>query len=71
MICPYCEQDVVWRVRLASAPHYRFAMCFECDSVWLDNEVISDETGTNFEKYMNDIGHPINWEEVEKLAKIE
>lgn len=71
MICPYCEQDVVWRVRLASARHCRFAMCFECDSLWRDNEVISDEGGTNFEQYMHETGQPVDWGDVEKLAPIE
>lgn len=71
IICPYCGQDVVWRVRLISAPHYRFAMCFECDSVWKDNEAISEDSGTNFEQYMNEIAHPTDWTDIEKLSQIE
>ena len=71
MICPYCEQDFIWRVRLSSVPHIRFALCPECDSVWQDNEVISDQGGTNFEQYMSDIRRPLDWKDVEKLALIE
>lgn len=70
-ICPYCEQDAVWMVKLVSLADCEFSMCFECDSVWTTNEPISDETGTNFENYVTSLGQPVDWRNVEKIAMVE
>ena len=67
-ICPYCEQDAVWEVALHTSANFRFSMCFECDSVWPQGEIISDETGTNFKDFMNSIDHPVDWSKVERIA---
>ena len=68
-LCPYCSQDQVWSVRLPSAGP--FAMCFECDSVWLPEEQISDNTGANFESYMQSLGKPADWSDIEKLFPVD
>lgn len=70
-ICPYCEQDAVWEVGLHTSANFKFAMCFECDSLWPQGEAISDETGTNFEDFMTSIGQPADWNKVERIAMIE
>lgn len=70
-VCPYCEQDAVWEVRLHTSVNFTFSMCFECDSVWPQGEVVSDETGTNFEDFMNSIGQPVDWSKVERIAKVD
>ncbi len=45
------QEHVVWRVRLKTSCE-RFSMCFECDSVWLDNQLVSEQAGTKFDKLM-------------------
>ena len=63
-ICPYCEQEYVRKVSLKSAPYIRFSMCMECDSVWTDNENISSDSGSVFEKYMKEIGQNVDWNNI-------
>ena len=53
LICPYCGQGQVLRVRLkpdigiySGSQIVRF--CDECDTVWKENETISERTGTAF-----------------------
>lgn len=70
-LCPFCQQDAVWRVRLKSSPDHRFSMCFECDSVWLEKQPVTDEAGTTFDKYMRELGRVPDWNDVEKLETIE
>ena len=66
-ICPYCEQDFVWGVRLKNLPEHRFSMCFECDAVWLENQAVSDQAGTNFPAHMESLGLEPDWKDIEKL----
>ena len=70
-ICPYCEQDSVWKVRLHPPAEFTFAMCFECDSVWVQGDLISDQTGTNFADLMSSVGQVADWSKVEKIALVE
>jgi len=70
-LCPFCEQDAVWLVRLKSSPEHRFTMCFECDSVWLEDQVVSDQAGTTFDKYTRELGREPDWKDIEKLQMIE
>jgi hypothetical protein len=67
-LCPFCEQDVVWLVRLRSAPHVEFKMCFECDSVWKPGQEITNQGGTTFEAHMKDLGLIPDWADIEKGA---
>ena len=53
LICPYCGQGQVLRVRLkpdigiySDSQIVRF--CDECDTLWKENEAISKHTGTTF-----------------------
>jgi len=66
-LCPYCQQDAIWRVRLKVKPELCFSLCFECDSVWLLDQPISDQVGTTFEKYMQALGRTADWKDIEKL----
>lgn len=70
-ICPFCQQRAVWRVRLKTMPEHHFSMCFECDSVWLENQPVSDQSGTIFEKHMQLLGRVPDWKNIEKLAIVE
>ena len=69
-ICPFCHQDVVWRVRLHSNPATLFMMCFECDSVWENGQPVSDQFGTTFDKYMCVLGKIPDWKDLEKIEKV-
>ena len=42
-------------------------MCFECDSVWLEDQPVSDLLGTVFDKHMQSLGVVPDWKNVEKL----
>lgn len=66
-LCPYCQQDAVWLVRLKTVPEHRFFMCFECDAVWLEDQPVSDKAGTTFDKHMQSLGLMVNWNDIEKL----
>jgi transcription elongation factor Elf1 len=70
-ICPYCEQDSVWKVILKTNQKFAFKMCFECDSVWRTNDLISDSTGSNFEALMNETNQPIDWTNIDRLGLAE
>jgi hypothetical protein len=70
-LCPFCEQDAVWRVRLKSCPVQSFAMCFECDSVWRDEQPISDQAGTTFDDHIRSLGMAADWEDLEKIGMVE
>jgi hypothetical protein len=69
-ICPFCQQDAVWLVRLRSSPEHRFAMCFECDSVWHGEQPVSHQVGTTFDKYMRELGKIPDWTDLEKIEMI-
>jgi hypothetical protein len=62
---------VIWRVRLKVTPKHRFLMCFECDSVWLEGQTISDQVGTTFDQYMRTLGIIPDWGNIEKLEMVE
>jgi Zn-finger nucleic acid-binding protein len=70
-ICPYCEQDAVWVVRLKSRPDTHFMMCFECDAVWLENQLVSAQAGTTFDKYVRTQGLEPDWSGIEKIEVVE
>lgn len=70
-ICPFCHQDAVWRVQLKTASVHRFLMCFECDSVWLEGQTVSDQAGTTFDKHMQSLGRMPDWKDLEKVEMIE
>lgn len=70
-LCPYCEEDMVWRVRLKNAPQHRFLMCAECDSVWLEDQTVSDQAGTTFEKHVQSLGRVPDWKDIERLEALD
>lgn len=54
MICPYCEQGGIMRVKLKKSSEI-IKICEECDAVWLDD--VLEELGTTFEKYAEQRGY--------------
>ncbi|NLR74260.1 CPCC family cysteine-rich protein [Leeia aquatica] len=69
-LCPYCEQDAIWRVRLKAHPEYSFLMCFECDAVWDSHQPVSSESGSTFPVYMQSLGLIPDWN-VERLETVD
>lgn len=46
-------------------------MCFECDSVWLEDQPVSDQAGTTLDKYMQSLGYAPDWKDIERLKVVE
>lgn len=70
-ICPCCEQDAVWLVRIIGVPEHQFLMCFECDSVWEEGEPITTETGSSFDDHMKAIRCETDWKAVERIKMVD
>jgi hypothetical protein len=45
-------------------------MCFECDSVWLEAQPVSDQAGTTFDKHMRSLERTPDWKDIEKIEMI-
>jgi hypothetical protein len=69
-ICPYCQEDAVWLVKLKSTPEHRFAMCFECDSVWMPDQAITNQDGTRFDVLMIKLGRNPDWSDLERIEQM-
>ena len=74
MECPYCEQGRIVTVRLkpdirrySDSQTVRF--CDECDTLWKENEPVTDHTGTTFARLaeMLDIPAERLWKDMEEL----
>ena len=70
-MCPYCQQDAVWKVKMRSTPTIVFTMCYECDAVWLDGAPITNKAGMTFDKYLKSLGRIPNWQDIQKVQVIE
>jgi len=44
MICPYCLQGDILKVRIIPTAEM-IKICDECDTVWKESEIISDTNG--------------------------
>lgn len=44
-------------------------MCFECDSVWLEDQPVSDQAGATFDEHMQSLGRLPDWKGIEKRAE--
>lgn len=67
MICPYCEQGGIMRVKVKKNNEI-IKMCEECDAVWLDEVLV--ELGTTFERYTEQRGYANSWDELEIIERI-
>ncbi len=70
-ICPYCEEDGVWNVSIEQIAHEKFKMCFECDTIWQNEENVEYGKGKNFESYMEEKGLKADWNKITKLGEVE
>jgi len=70
IICPYCEQDGVWQVRIDSLGEGAYCMCFECDTLWQPGEVVEYGTGLNFESFMEVRGQKADWTTIKKVGPL-
>jgi hypothetical protein len=65
--CPVCGQGGVHKVRLLQAGGKIAQLCEECDALWLEEEISDPDQFTRFEEYMDSIGKPASWGDVEIL----
>lgn len=70
-ICPYCEQDCIWLVQIKLEPRHDFLMCFECDAVWRKDQVVDAQQGTTFDRRMQALGRKPDWQDIEKIRRLE
>lgn len=63
IFCPYCDQDVVWRIAFSGERKgvFTHAFCFECDTIWEDGKKIDNLAGLNYETYMENSGKKADW----------
>jgi uncharacterized C2H2 Zn-finger protein len=71
LICPYCEQDKVWKVSIDNFNDETFFMCFECDTIWKENEKVEYGTGENFETFITQRGSKPDWSKIKKEKLLE
>ena len=74
IVCPYCEQGRVLKARLKTdisgySSSQIIYYCDECDTVWKENENISDHTGSNFSiiAKLLSISEELLWHDMEVL----
>lgn len=68
MICPFCEEGRVYRVRLTALDQVAF-LCEECDALWFGQAEIARDSYVVFEAYMRSRGRPGLWSEVDVLER--
>lgn len=68
IICPFCQEDRVWRIALSDehGEDFPHAFCFECDTFWENGDIIDDKTGRTFKLYMQDRGRAVNYGLIKK-----
>lgn len=68
MICSFCDQGRVYRVRLSALNQIGF-LCEECDALWFHKSEIGGDTYVVSEAHPQSDGRPGLWSEVEILEK--
>ena len=56
IICPFCNEGTVDTVYHVDNPDKQFAVCWECESAWIDINQITTDSGMSIEmlaKYLN------------------
>ena len=73
VICPYCEQDRVWRVALTARTtgQYPHAFCYECDTFWENGDIIDDQTGKTLKFYLEERGQKLDYGLIKKGSAAE
>ncbi|MEW8507662.1 MAG: hypothetical protein AB2598_13250 [Candidatus Thiodiazotropha sp.] len=71
VICPYCEQGIIWRVLLDNSDSEEYCMCLECDTIWKPNEAVTYGTGMNFELFMERKGDSADWSIIKRINPLE
>ena len=66
MICPYCKQGEITKAKLKTNNSIIF-ICEECDTVWKEDEKISNITGKGFEFFAEEQKIKPVWAELELL----
>ena len=69
VICPYCEQDYVWKVRIRDVSQ-NVVMCLECDTVWDSAADVGLGKGLIFERFMAERGRTADWDDVARIEQL-
>lgn len=64
MLCPRCEQDEILEVRVRRTGT-RLNVCPECEATWLCDNDITDGAFLDFGTYMEKLGLPPLWDELD------
>lgn len=70
IICPYCEEDGVWQVRIDGLGTETYCVCLECDTLWQPGEAVEYGTGRNFEGFMEARGQKADWAGIKKVKQL-
>lgn len=66
MICPRCETDNLVKARVRRNEAVIF-LCPECEATWFSQEAIGFSPFVDFVTYMENLGFPPLWTELELL----
>ncbi len=55
MICPYCQQGEILNA-VVKQTNEKIKICDECYALWLENEPISNSSGSNIDDFMKKRG---------------
>lgn len=66
IICPYCKEGIVYNA-IVKKVNAAIRICGECDTVWQENEIVSDETGMRYDLFADSVGIEPLWDELELL----
>jgi len=71
VICPYCEQDIIWQISLDYSYGAVYCMCFEYDTIWMPKESMIYGTGVNFELFMEQQGKMPDWSIIIRMKQLD
>ena len=70
VLCPYCEEDILWQIMLDHSDGEVYFMCFECDTIWMQADTVMFGTGTNYELFMKRHGKEPDWSIINKIKPL-
>lgn len=62
IICPYCHGQGEVLNAVIKQTNEKIKICDECDTVWLEDEPISNSSGLGFSTFMKKRGLPVRSE---------
>ena len=69
MICPYCLQGEILKVRIIKTSEL-IHICDECDTVWKYDDKISESNGLTCKCFLTERNCPVSWREFDIIQKL-